>query len=124
MISLLTSPARHFCFSILYHLGRLWDMLGCIILPCADITLEIGTLTILLCGWYGFQGRGYCAFSLCRHPSVGQTFYTLSFSTLYEGGEGNWQHDIPHRSVIEQPVSLPKGVIPLFKRLGENRIQY
>src|SRR5262249_6345845 len=101
MISLLTSPTRHFCFSILYHLGRLWDVFCCIILSCEDIALEIGPLTIPMCGWQALQVGEHRAFSPCRDPCVDQTFYTLSFSALYEGGEGNRQHDIPHCSVIE-----------------------
>jgi len=99
-------------------------MSGCIILPCEDISLEICTLTISMCGWQALQVGGHRTFSLGRDPRADQTFYTLSFSTLYEGGEGNWQQYIPHRSVIEQSVSVTKGVISFFKPLGEDRIQY
>src|SRR5262245_49318548 len=69
MVALLTSPARHFCFSILYHFGRLWDMLGCIILPCEDIVLEIGTLEFISIKSLAAKGedetRNYAGHSRC-----------------------------------------------------------
>jgi hypothetical protein len=61
---------------------------------------------------------------LCGNPRAGQIAYTLSLRVLDEGGEGNWEQHIPRRGVIEQPISLAKGAVPVCEGIGKDRIQY
>lgn len=123
-MALLTAPVRYLFFSTPYYSGCLGDVLFYIILSCEDVALEVGTLAIPIRRRQASQIGCHRAFGLCGNPCASQIAYTLSLRVLDEGGEGNGEQYIPHRGVIEQPISLAKGVVPVCEGSGKDRIQY